>query len=183
MSTPNNAILLVDDSATMLMSLSCLLGDRGYGIVTARDGAEGLALLQGGLRPVLIITDVAMPRMDGITFTGEARKLMRFVPILVLTTQSQRDKRERGKALGATGWLIKPVDVTQLFRILDQVLPPQVVAKAATAARPFAEGGALAGSAAGLSSNPFSSGHASASGDPSAAPSRGTASRTHRFAR
>jgi len=123
MSNAQHTVLVVDDSATMLMSLQALLSDRGFKVTVAHDGQEGLDALEGGLRPDLIITDIAMPRMDGIAFTREARKRLRFVPILVLTTESQRSRRDEGRALGATGWLLKPVDAHALLGIIAQILP------------------------------------------------------------
>ncbi len=118
-------VMLVDDSATMLMSLKSILTKAGYGVETAAHGKEALDRLNGGLRPNLIISDVNMPQMDGITFTREARKApgMRFTPILMLTTESEQTKRAAGKAAGATGWLVKPVAPDQLLGVIKQVLP------------------------------------------------------------
>lgn len=118
-------VLLVDDSATMLMSLKTILGKAGYSVETAGHGKEALAKLGAGVKPQLIISDVNMPQMDGITFTREARKVagMRFVPILILTTESEQTKRAEAKTAGATGWLVKPVAPDQLLGVIKQVLP------------------------------------------------------------
>ncbi|OYU92472.1 MAG: two-component system sensor histidine kinase/response regulator, partial [Burkholderiales bacterium PBB5] len=82
-------VFLVDDSATMLMSLKGTLEISGYKVDTATDGEAALNKLKAGLKPDLIITDINMPRMDGIGLIREARKLLRFTPILALTTESQ----------------------------------------------------------------------------------------------
>jgi two-component system chemotaxis response regulator CheY len=116
-------IFLVDDSATMLMSLKGTLEISGFKVDTASDGELALGRLQQGLKPDLIITDINMPRMDGIALIREARKLLRFTPILALTTESQQGKREDAKKSGATGWLVKPVGGAELLAVIRQVLP------------------------------------------------------------
>jgi two-component system, chemotaxis family, chemotaxis protein CheY len=118
-------VLLVDDSATMLLSLKTILSKAGLTVETAGHGKEAMDKLTKGLKPNLIISDVNMPQMDGITFTREARKApgMRFVPILILTTESEQSKRAEAKTAGATGWLVKPVAPDQLLGVIKQVLP------------------------------------------------------------
>lgn len=118
-------VMLVDDSATILMSLKAVLVKAGYGVETAMHGEEALTMVNGGLRPNLIISDVNMPRMDGITFAREVRKSagMRFTPILMLTTESEQAKRDAARSAGATGWLVKPVKPEQLLGVIRQVLP------------------------------------------------------------
>ncbi|MFC4060349.1 response regulator [Planomonospora corallina] len=118
-------IMLVDDSATILMSIKSVLTKAGYGVETAVDGKDALGKVTGGLRPDLIISDVNMPQMDGITFAREVRKAagMRFTPILMLTTESEASKRAQAKAAGATGWLVKPVQPEQLLGVIKQVVP------------------------------------------------------------
>lgn len=118
-------VMLVDDSATMLMSLKSILTKAGYAVETAGHGKEALDKLGRGVKPNLIISDVNMPQMDGITFAREARKSpgMRFTPILMLTTESEQSKRAEAKAAGATGWLVKPVGPDQLLGVIKQVLP------------------------------------------------------------
>lgn len=107
----------------MLMSLKASLEIAGMKVETAADGQLALDKLKGGLKPDLVITDINMPRMDGIQFIQHARKLLRFTPILVLTTESQREKRDEAKRLGASGWLVKPVGGADLLKIIRQVLP------------------------------------------------------------
>ena len=116
-------VFLVDDSATMLMSLKGTLEMSGFKVDTAGDGQAALDRLKTGLKPDLIITDINMPRMDGIQLIREARKLLRFSPILALTTESQQGKRDEAKKNGATGWLVKPVGGSDLVKVIKQVLP------------------------------------------------------------
>ncbi|MFO1277098.1 response regulator [Sphaerotilus uruguayifluvii] len=116
-------VFLVDDSATMLMSLKGTLEMSGFKVDTAGDGQAALDRIKTGLKPDLIITDINMPRMDGIQLIREARKLLRFTPILALTTESQQGKRDEAKKNGATGWLVKPVGGSDLVKVIRQVLP------------------------------------------------------------
>ena len=117
-------VLLVDDSPTMLMSITAMLKKAGMAVETAKDGEEALLKIKTGLQPGLIISDVNMPKMDGISFVREARKAgLRFIPILMLTTESDQGKRDQGKAAGATGWIVKPVQSDALLSVIRQVLP------------------------------------------------------------
>jgi len=118
-------IMIVDDSATMLMSVKNNLEIAGFTVVTAEDGVKAMTKLKGGIKPDLIITDVNMPNMDGMQLIKNVRALpgFRFTPILTLTTESQAAKRDEGKKLGATGWLVKPVGGSDLLKIIKQVLP------------------------------------------------------------
>jgi two-component system chemotaxis response regulator CheY len=118
------AIMIVDDSPTILMSLSAILTKQGFQVSTAVDGQDALTKV-GTLKPNLIISDLNMPRMDGLTFVKEVRKVagLRFTPILMLTTESQPAKRQEAKAAGATGWLVKPVTPEALITVIRQVLP------------------------------------------------------------
>ena len=118
-------IMIVDDSVTMLMSLKNSLEIAGFTVLSAADGALALAQLKSGPKPDLIITDINMPNMGGIELIGKVRALtgFRFLPILALTTESQQAKRDEAKAMGASGWLVKPVASADLVRIIKQVLP------------------------------------------------------------
>ncbi len=118
-------VMIVDDSSTMLMSLKNSLEIAGFKVVEAADGALAMKKLQTGSKPDLIITDINMPNMGGIEFIGKARGLsgFRFTPILALTTESQQTKRDEAKKLGATGWLLKPVNGADLSKIIKQLLP------------------------------------------------------------
>jgi two-component system, chemotaxis family, chemotaxis protein CheY len=118
-------IFIVDDSATMLMSVKGNLEMNGFEVSTAVDGQDALDKLKAGLKPDLIITDVNMPRMTGLELIKHVKALpaFRFTPILTLTTESQAAKRDEGKKLGATGWLVKPVSGPDLIKVIKQVLP------------------------------------------------------------
>jgi two-component system chemotaxis response regulator CheY len=119
------AILVLDDSATMVMSLSRILKNAGFEVETGADGREGIAKLAAGLKPAVILTDLNMPKMDGIAFIKEARKTAatRFTPIIVLTTESGGSKRDEARAAGASGWLTKPTEPALLLSTLKQLLP------------------------------------------------------------
>ena len=117
------SVLVVDDSQTMVLSVKGALELGGFKVETANDGEAAMGKLRSGLKPDLIITDINMPRMDGISLIREARKLLRFTPILALTTESQQAKRDEAKKSGATGWLVKPVGGADLVKVIKQVLP------------------------------------------------------------
>lgn len=118
-------IMIVDDSATMLMSVKSNLEISGFSVITAEDGVKALTKIKSGVKPDLIITDINMPNMDGMELIKNIRALpgFKFTPILTLTTESQAAKRDQAKKLGATGWLVKPVGGTDLLKIIKQVLP------------------------------------------------------------
>jgi two-component system, chemotaxis family, chemotaxis protein CheY len=118
-------ILIVDDSATMLMSLKSALSLGGFQVETATNGQVALDKLIAGLKPSLILTDINMPAMGGLEMIGKVRAMpsCRFFPILTLTTESESAKRDEGRRLGATGWLVKPVSGADLLKVIKQVLP------------------------------------------------------------
>ena len=118
-------ILIVDDSATMLMSLKSSLSLGGFQVESASNGQEALDKLKAGLKPALILTDINMPVMGGLELIGKVRALpgCRFFPILTLTTESQTAKRDEGRRLGATGWLVKPISGGDLLKVVKQLLP------------------------------------------------------------
>ena len=120
----SKTILVVDDSPSMREMIAFTLKRAGYTIVQSGDGQEALAKLSGE-RVALIITDLNMPVMDGMTFIKEARvnPQLKFTPILMLTTESQEEKKQEGKAAGATGWIVKPFDPQQLLSTIAKVLP------------------------------------------------------------
>ncbi len=117
-------ILLVDDSTTLLMSVKAILEKAGYACETATGGDAALQKLQT-LKPNLLITDLNMPGMDGMTLIKEVKKLpaCRFMPVLMMTTESQQAKRLEARAAGATGWLVKPVKPEDLLEVLKKLLP------------------------------------------------------------
>jgi len=116
-------ILFVDDMASMRKMVAFTLQSVGHEAVEACDGVEALAIAAD--KPFdLVITDVNMPNMDGITLVGQLRKLaaFKFTPILLLTTEGGKDKKMQGKAAGATGWLVKPFDPDKLLMTINKVL-------------------------------------------------------------
>jgi two-component system chemotaxis response regulator CheY len=117
-------IFLVDDSATILLSISAMLTKAGYGVEKAASAEEALKKMNGGLKPDLLITDLNMPGMNGIEFIKEVRKLppLKFMPILFLTTESQQSKRMDAKAAGASGWIVKPAKAEELLAAIKMVM-------------------------------------------------------------
>jgi two-component system, chemotaxis family, chemotaxis protein CheY len=116
-------ILSVDDSASIRQMVKMTLSGAGYDVIEAGDGAQGLAQAKG--KPMdAIITDLNMPVMDGMTFVREVRKLSSYVgvPILLLTTESDAEKKAQAKAAGATGWITKPFQPQQLLDTLKKVI-------------------------------------------------------------
>lgn len=115
--------LVVDDSDVMRRLVAFTLRDAGFEVTQAADGRKALDCLDSGSFH-LIITDLNMPVMDGVTFITEARKhsMHRYVPILMLTTESQESKRQQGKAAGATAWLVKPFDPEKLVAVVAKVV-------------------------------------------------------------
>lgn len=117
-------IFLVDDSATILLSISNILGKAGYGVEKAGSGADALKKFNGGAKIDLLITDLNMPGMNGIELIKEVRKLpaYKFMPILFLTTESQQAKRAEAKAAGASGWMVKPATADELLNTIKLVI-------------------------------------------------------------
>ena len=116
-------ILAVDDSTSMRQMVVMTLKGAGYDVVEAVDGVAAL-LLAKSKSFNLVLTDVNMPKMDGITLTRELRALpaYKFTPILTLTTESAAEKKQEGKAAGATGWIVKPFNPEQLLSTVKRVL-------------------------------------------------------------
>lgn len=116
-------ILAVDDSASMRQMVKYTLEGAGYTVVQAADGVDALDYARRADAD-LVLTDVNMPRMDGITLVRELRALgnYKFTPMLVLTTESGQETRQRGKQAGATGWIVKPFNPEQLLKTIERVL-------------------------------------------------------------
>jgi len=117
-------ILTVDDAVTMRKMIVFTLRGAGFDVTEAGDGAEALAKVKAE-RFDLIITDLNMPRMNGLEFTREARRVLgaRKTPILILTTESELAKKTEARAAGATGWIVKPFQQAQLIAVVNRVLP------------------------------------------------------------
>ncbi len=116
-------ILAVDDSASMRQMVSFTLKGAGFDVVEAADGVEALGKAKSQTFD-LVISDVNMPKMDGLTLIKELRKLpaFKFIPMLMLTTESTADKKQEGRAAGATGWIVKPFNPEQLLATIKKVL-------------------------------------------------------------
>ena len=116
-------ILLVDDSVSMREMVGYTLKGAGYVVSQAEDGVEALKFAQGNTVE-LVITDINMPNMDGITLIKELRELpaYKFIPILTLTTENSAEKKQLGKIAGATGWIVKPFDPDHLLSTVKRVL-------------------------------------------------------------
>lgn len=117
-------IMTVDDAQTMRKIIGFTLAEAGYQVVEAQDGAAALEALRG--RTVdAVISDVNMPNMDGIELTRQLRTLPAYArtPIILLTTESDAEVKNRGRAAGATGWIVKPFKPDQLLAVMSKVLP------------------------------------------------------------
>ena len=119
----NRCILTVDDSSTMRQMITFTLQGGDFDVLEAGDGVEALEVAQGK-KLALIITDVNMPRMDGITLVHRLRALpeFKFTPILVLTTESDASMKQKGKEAGATGWIVKPFSPEKLMDTVNKVI-------------------------------------------------------------
>jgi len=117
------AILTVDDSPSIRRMVGFTLKGAGYEVIEAVDGEDGLAKARAR-RVQLVLTDQNMPRMDGLTLIARLRGLPEYcsVPILVLTTESSDEMKAKGRAAGATGWLVKPFDPTRLLEVIRRVI-------------------------------------------------------------
>ena len=117
-------ILLVDDSTTILLSISSILGKAGYAVEKAANAEEALKKFNAGIKVNLLITDLNMPGMNGIELIREVRKLpaYKFLPILFLTTESQQAKKQEAKAAGASGWIVKPATADELLSTIKLVI-------------------------------------------------------------
>ena len=118
-------VFLVDDSPTMLASMSSVLGKAGIAVEKAMNGNEALTRLKSAPPMRLMIVDYNMPGMNGVELIREVRKLptYQFLPILMLTTRSAQGKRDEARQAGATGWLVKPVAPEKLLQVVEQVAP------------------------------------------------------------
>ncbi|RTL38651.1 MAG: response regulator [Rhodocyclaceae bacterium] len=118
-------ILVVDDSASLRQVVSIALKGAGYDVVEACDGKDALGKLDG--RNVhLVISDVNMPNIDGITFVKEMKKLpsYKFTPVVMLTTENQEAKKAEGQAAGAKAWMVKPFAPAQMLNAVSKLILP-----------------------------------------------------------
>ncbi|MCF6148207.1 MAG: response regulator [Candidatus Kuenenia sp.] len=119
----SKTIMTVDDSASIRQMVNFTLKDAGYDVIEAMDGKDALSKLHETTIHMLI-SDVNMPNMDGIELVRQLRSMpdYRFIPIIMLTTESQDSKKQEGKQAGATGWIVKPFKPEQLMAVVKKVL-------------------------------------------------------------
>ncbi len=118
-------IMIVDDSATLRQVVSIALKGAGYDVIEGCDGKDALNKLTGQ-KVHLIVSDVNMPNMDGITFVQEVKKLpaYKFTPVIMLTTEAGEDKKAAGQAAGAKAWVIKPFKPDQMLTAVSKLILP-----------------------------------------------------------
>ena len=118
-------IMVVDDSASLRQVVAIALKGAGYEVLEASDGRDALSKLTGQ-KVHLIVSDVNMPNMDGITLVKEVKKLpnYKFTPIMMLTTESDQEKKMQGKAAGAKAWLVKPFQPPALLNAVSKLVLP-----------------------------------------------------------
>ena len=119
----NKTILFVDDSASIRALVKMILEEAGYNVLMSEDGQDAMKFSDG--QPIdLVITDLHMPRMNGIELIKKVRKIKdyRFVPILFLTTETKPELKQEAKAAGATGWITKPFDKNKFLLVIKKVI-------------------------------------------------------------
>ncbi|MDH5378376.1 MAG: response regulator [Gammaproteobacteria bacterium] len=118
-------ILIVDDSMSLRQVVSIALTGAGYNVIEAGDGNEALTKLNGD-KIHLIVSDVNMPGMDGITFVSHVKQdaNYKFTPIIMLTTESQQEMIQKGKELGVKAWLVKPFKPEQMLDAVSKLILP-----------------------------------------------------------
>lgn len=119
----SKTILIVDDSASIRQVVGIALKSAGYTVIEGVDGVDALTKLNGQ-KIHLIISDVNMPNMDGITFVKAAKQVAgyQFTPVIMLTTESQEDKKQAGQAAGAKAWVVKPFQPPQLLAAVGKLI-------------------------------------------------------------
>lgn len=119
----SKVIMTVDDSSTVRQMVAFTLQNEGYDVIAAEDGADALKKANGA-KIDMVITDLNMPNMDGIELIRALRQSPdhKFIPIVMLTSESQEGKKKEGKDAGATGWIVKPFKPEQLVAVVKKVL-------------------------------------------------------------
>ena len=115
-------ILIIDDSSTMRESLNLVLMSAGHKITQAGNGVEGLNAFSADKSMELIITDINMPEMNGLDFIANVRKISKEVPIVVLTTETEREKIEIARSYKASAWIVKPFKPVDLISVVNKVI-------------------------------------------------------------
>ena len=125
MAQMSKTALVVDDSPTMRQMVAFTLTNAGFKVVEAEDGKDAVNKVAAEPKVDIVVTDLNMPEMDGISLIKELRKMVafKFTPILMLTTESAADKKQAGKEAGATGWIVKPFNPELMLKIIAKLLP------------------------------------------------------------
>jgi two-component system chemotaxis response regulator CheY len=118
-------ILVVDDSTSLRTAVRIALNDAGYDVVEAEDGQAALGKLDGR-KYHLVVSDVNMPRLDGISFVAAMKQMpnYKYTPVVMLTTEAGQDKMAKGKAAGAKAWMVKPFIPPQLIDVVSKLVMP-----------------------------------------------------------
>lgn len=119
----SKTVMVIDDSGSFRTVVKLALQKAGYTVVEAGDGKEALAKLDGTLKVNLIVCDVNMPNMDGLTFLKTVKTVAayKFTPVIMLTTESQEAKKAEGRAAGAKAWITKPFQPSQLVDAVNKL--------------------------------------------------------------
>ncbi len=121
----SKTVMIVDDSASLRQVVGIALRGAGYDVIEASDGKDAISKLTGQ-KVHLIISDVNMPNMDGITFVKNVKQMpsYKFTPVIMLTTESQDGKKQEGQAAGAKAWVVKPFQPAQLLAAASKLILP-----------------------------------------------------------
>jgi two-component system, chemotaxis family, chemotaxis protein CheY len=119
-------ILIVDDSSSLRTVVRIALSRAGYDVLEAADGVLALKAMDGPTRINLVVCDVNMPNMDGITFVGTLKQHSKhkFIPVIMLTTEGQEEKKNQGRLAGAKAWIVKPFNPPQLLDAVSKLIQP-----------------------------------------------------------
>jgi len=119
-------ILIVDDSSSLRTVVRIAFTRAGYDVLEAVDGVQALKVMDGPTRVNLVVCDVNMPNMDGITFvtTLKQHAKHKFVPVIMLTTEGQEEKKNQGRLAGAKAWIVKPFNPPQLLDAVSKLFQP-----------------------------------------------------------
>ena len=119
-------ILIVDDSSSLRTVVRMALTRAGYEVLEAEDGVKALAALDKAAKVHLIVSDVNMPNMDGITFVTQVKQhpKHRFIPVVMLTTEGEDDRKNQGRLAGAKAWIVKPFNPPQLLDAVSKLILP-----------------------------------------------------------
>ena len=118
-------VMIIDDSESLRQVVNIALSGAGYNVIEACDGVDALSKLNGE-KIHLIICDVNMPNMDGITFVKELKRLSahKFTPVIMLTTDGHEAKKQEGQAAGAKAWVVKPFKPVQMLAAVSKLISP-----------------------------------------------------------